>query len=860
MFFSTEFFESGAGYRMVPAAGGALQMSRDVNCFKAEKPRRPRSRAALGALLMAVMTTLVAWQAVHSVREAAQEPAIPIQIIVEGSHDYGISQQSVDRLLDSEPIYGNAPLRVQFTDRHLTADEKLNGDVPANTVLISTQMDDLESQDGKGFAGTGYDRALAGSQADYRDRQFELDQSFRRNVAVGHGASAVLAAAQTATSVLHPDPTAAPIWWIGAVGLCAMLTAAFLAAALRYRSRWDARYRRLAAAQRQLARVVLDLEALEATYQAAGNVRRPQGFQATWEELQALSLEAARREEPLATALFSRRTALDAQTNELLSGFEADARELTGLADALLEAGSVHAQLPGTSTAFDTLNQPIYESATKLLRELGNLPERVVPRRLAEELRTDLGELLDAARAAAGETLPRWSAAERQLADRAGQLAGRLRRMAPGQSPRVPEEPEEHLRLLHSLGLQLAWPDTALHALSQAGALAAAMVENTPSGSRHSSGSSLWRRVLAVLAGTPAQHVRPRLRWWRRALLAVLLCALLAASLLASGAVVARVTHSLDTSGQGAGEGMALEFDDPAGQISEAEVRRYMDEDFEVEQQLTVAVRDAEDYLDFVSGPRGDRDATPQSVRSALWRIKDEFPQLQQAGELLPNKAIVPLLLTDTGEAVVPGLLTGEVLIDPTWAAWGGWNYGSIFEASNPALEVASSARDYAQTLAKAREVKPDYPVGALFLILVLLFFFSVLNAVQAVRYLLGASLRMGRLGRGAKSLAAARQQLEQLLLGLEEAQLNAVAVLGAQRSGRADQAGQRLFERALLMAWREAAELDALPLSERLQPSYARRAAQLTNLVGRLGEHDADVARRASVLIRASRGAAAAS
>src|SRR5699024_4099577 len=104
---------------------------------------------------------------------------------------------------------------------------------------------------------------------EYTDARFEISGAFRDNLGLGHGPQAVVAAAERAAIVLSAQGVQNPAYWFGAIGLCAMLTAALLSVALRYRSRWGSRHRRLIAAQRKLARVLLDLEALVTTYAAA---------------------------------------------------------------------------------------------------------------------------------------------------------------------------------------------------------------------------------------------------------------------------------------------------------------------------------------------------------------------------------------------------------------------------------------------------------------------------------------------------------------------------------------------------------------------------------------------------------------
>jgi len=57
-------------------------------------------------------------------------------------------------------------------------------------------------------------------------------------------------------------------------------------------------------------------------------------------------------------------------------------------------------------------------------------------------------------------------------------------------------------------------------------------------------------------------------------------------------------------------------------------------------------------------------------------------------------------------------------------------------------------------------------------------------------------------------------------------------------------------------MAWREAEELEATPLAERFGTGYLDRVEHLQRLAATLAERDADVARRAAKLLRATRGA----
>ena len=104
----------------------------------------------------------------------------------------------------------------------------------------------------------------------------------------------------------------------------------------------------------------------------------------------------------------------------------------------------------------------------------------------------------------------------------------------------------------------------------------------------------------------------------------------------------------------------------------------------------------------------------------------------------------------------------------------------------------------------------------------------------------------LGSLGRGARRLRRVMRRLESLMLGLDRSRIDAVAVLGAGPAGTPAEAGQRLYESALLAAWREAEALGSLPLGVQRRPDTVRRAESLRDRVADLARQDEDVRRRA--------------
>ena len=79
------------------------------------------------------------------------------------------------------------------------------------------------------------------------------------------------------------------------------------------------------------------------------------------------------------------------------------------------------------------------------------------------------------------------------------------------------------------------------------------------------------------------------------------------------------------------------------------------------------------------------------------------------------------------------------------------------------------------------------------------------------------------------------------------------VAVLGGDDGdyGDAAEADQRLYEAALVTAWREVQVLESLPRSQQRGPEWTSRVAHMDRLVESLSERDVDVAQRALALVR---------
>jgi hypothetical protein len=342
--------------------------------------------------------------------------------------------------------------------------------------------------------------------------------------------------------------------------------------------------------------------------------------------------------------------------------------------------------------------------------------------------------------------------------------------------------------------------------------------------------------------------------------------AALVVSMLAAGLIMAaqsgRLTAQPDWELTGNEDLRSLTIDGRADAVAEDEIRRIFRATFPQPLDLTLAVRDAEEYLKV--GPAGTSpavaDLEPDRMLGAVWRVKDEFPHLTDPAtrELRPDQAIMLVMVFDDGGVGVPATLTGAVAegadnqLGPRY-----WTNGGVYIAADHVdIHLASELYALARGLQSNGFPEQETDGALLFWLLTAALTAALLTGARVIHYGGSISARLGRFGRRGDALRRARRQLDRLALGLDDSRLNAVAVLGAGPAATAAEADQRLFERALVMGWREAEDLEALPLSARLSAAYAERVAHLERLVATLGERDADVERRTRALLDATRGA----
>ena len=224
----------------------------------------------------------------------------------------------MDALTEQDPIRSWEPITVRVTDEWITRPLEEDAAYPAD-VQLSTQLERMPVD----MTVPGYDPSTlpaerhngvvvdpevfpeededTGSPTDRPSIQ--LHQAFERNRDMGHSAASVVAMARTAGELSYSGLPREPLLWIGLTGAMGALTfGAGLLWARAARAVSELR-RRFRLARARVARVVLDLEALEVSVLALPEDRRPSGSAQDWKHFSGRALFLLQREEALESGL-----------------------------------------------------------------------------------------------------------------------------------------------------------------------------------------------------------------------------------------------------------------------------------------------------------------------------------------------------------------------------------------------------------------------------------------------------------------------------------------------------------------------------------------------------------------------------
>lgn len=848
----------------------------------------------------------------------AAEPGEPVRLQLEEPLPYGITKERVDALTEQDPIRSWEPITVRVTDEWIARPLEEDADYPAD-VQLSTQLERMPVD----MTVPGYDPSTlpaerhngvvvdpevfpdededTGSPTDRPSIQ--LLQAFERNRDMGHSAASVVAMARTAGELSYSGLPREPLLWIGLTGAMGALTlGAGLLWARAVRAVSELR-RRFRLARARVARVVLDLEALEVSVLALPEDRRPSGSAQEWKHFSGRALFLLQREEELETGL--RRPT--PRTVSAVDRYADAADRLAEDAAALAGTAEVRGGFAGAGDVLDRVASALVAPAEQTLARLWQAPRQDRPGQpghqrvdaAAADLRDAVDRLLsllEEVRGTPGEDtsswVGRWISAEARIGQCALELTRALdagpdaegrnelrRALLPDRgvagTARVregiglPPTPAEAslLRVQEVLLLARAAAGEPLHALvAEAGTARGDQVSPSVSAQTRPTAAA----APAAVPGSAGIPKAGRFRFRRGTRMAGALAAVVLAGA-AAAPLAAQATAEPDWYLEGDQEVGEVTVDGaellPASDVefTAEEIRRRVDPELTESFDVTVAVRRAEDYLDRApeeTASEYSRRVTLDSALEGSEKLIGEFPELadEATGELEPNAVIIPLMVWQGGRGGVMPALTGHVY-EGTESWLGGYSFertsAPLWDADDPGL-MASAVAHEIEDVARGIQSNRTYEADLEFLPL-----WAVLTASGSVMFLAlggilealaGTALGLRGHGRTGRALRAARGGLEQLMLGRDERELSAVAILGAGPAGSAQEAGHRLYESALVTAWREAEALGSLPLAAQRRPDTVRRAEALRDRVEDLARQDEDVHRRAERFLRDSR------
>ncbi|MCK6091582.1 hypothetical protein [Micrococcus endophyticus] len=870
------------------------------------------------ALLTAVLVGLAAWV-------TTVEPRHTVRIEVAEGTPFGISQATVDAVLAQRPVRSWQPMTLRVTDEHLTFEETFRGEgLPEGVdVLLSTrterlgaQRPDLDASERpeRDAAGVGIRPGL-GLDEDHADRH-DLKRMYLAGLGAGQGPTAVVNVARAMGEASYAGPARVPALHLGLAlpALAGALVATALWARARRRQA-DVR-RALDRGRASLARVLLEVEALEVSVAGVAPHALPTGHSQRRAELRRSLQHEARRERDLTDAV-ERLTARDAirgtasdddgggrpggrgrggrrrggrsrgtrpasswrDLGQRVAAFEDSTRGLEDAVEQLIDSADVLAATPRRTRVVDRVLAPVAVEMLALTGLLREAPEGAVDPRIRRALDEAYDDLLAVAQHERldRDAARRWRDAEKSLAGHAREVTAQLERFPLGaDAGRVAAAPEDDslAALRAGLGLSARPAGDLLTHLARARRTAVALLgpltdehRGAPSSSGEGApGASRRADRSDGLASAP--HLR-RAAWALVTVLAVLVSVPFAQR--AADAALPPDPYRL----QGSEALRDVVVDGPEVGIDVARIADHVDGTFPRELDVVVAVRAAEAYL----APRATRsdaedgkgpwselgvDLDPTVTAQGLRRIVAESAELVDpaTGELRPDAVVVPVFVFEDGRRVM-----GRAPLN-TVDTFRPWTVEGMLLTSLPHAEGAALAGEIGAAVVRAGEAMqladreggaaaPDVEPGLLTAVLTAGFAAVLLTLALALESLAttAAGLRgLGSLTSSGRRLRALTRRLEALMLGLDVSRLDAVAVLGRGPAASAQETGQRLYERELVAAWREAKALAGTSVVERLRGGMGDRLDGLEATAAALEHREADVADRAAEVLERAR------
>lgn len=334
--------------------------------------------------------------------------------VADGELPFTVSQEAVDAAFELHEIGGYQPLSVSVSAD--PAPEALDSHIAVESGAFSPDAD-LTLYLGDPVLGNPVAKparqivALADEVADELPRygddlRYNVAEIVQRSIANGHGPGAVAAAAQNAAHLVRPAPD--PVMWAAGTGIS--LATTFFAFYLWYRrrSRREDDQRRLAAARSELARTVLDLEALETSYRTAETSQPereddaaggPIGTEQSWQQIQQ-TVRALQETEPELVQRLERSKSVPRQQKNAdrlrLENFIEQASDLTAHAHALEATLAIDQGWSTAERALQELLAPIFGGVVELTTRVDAALAASPPRAgLSEDERTQFSHHID---------------------------------------------------------------------------------------------------------------------------------------------------------------------------------------------------------------------------------------------------------------------------------------------------------------------------------------------------------------------------------------------------------------------------------------------------------------------------------
>lgn len=892
-------------------------------------PRRVAQPAL--AMLLALLTLILGAVAFHQATSQSKHPVTfrihgDLHLTPQGLGDLNITQEAVERAAEQHGLRTHRPFTLEVVGRELTTQERLgqakpaeipdDGQSPPAQVLLSLGEPELYAD--RGLAPT---KAVAIQRINPSSRQQHQDSAaiadvLKHNITAGHGPGAVVAAAEMAVQRLQPPP--APLPWAAGAAISLGLTFFAFQHWYRRRSAREAELRTLATAQQRLARVVLDLEALEATYLTVDQARLPESMRENWDRLQRTTRRMLEHQPALEAAVergdpVGEKTA-DRDAIYPLEWFRDDAIELTALANTLMESVPVHGGLAGSRRPLEQLLAPIHAAVGELQTRLDSVLRSTpwtAPAGLTTADRTALsagleevlharGELLALAGTggAAHQDLPpeqlldQWRAAEQRLIQSvlpiirrlrrrdgrvvlhlrdvrhltAQQLALRLTEHAPPQDTGLTAE-QGRVRLREALGLPADAEERPLDTVEMANLVTRARLGNHPEldagapqldlpGPGRDGGPIRPTHAPTQKALRTAERTRSNRQFVLG--LAGVLTVLATAAALANAAYTSVKPPPLIPELSGTEQLTTLTIDDRTGGalgLTEDLLREHLQDRFTETVHLTVAVREIGSYLEHQRHP------------DHSGRMQLDYVEAVRA--LWTLKGEFPELTDPVTGELRPGQVILPVMVLPddrysvlvpaagTLSLGDGSRLGAYdFQLTSPTVRASDRGQQLTYDIeGVARALQLNEVYRNQSNPAVLAW------TVFAAVCLLGAvALRILQLlGRVASGLGGFGRHGTRLREAARRVDLLALDADDSRQfavvvGDTQDAVGQRLFDRTLVLALREVESLRMVPRAERLGREFGHRVQMLERRIQMLEHWDQQTDARTEELLAAAR------